>query len=132
MQFLCREIDRNVMLVEVDGGLDATTSAQFTDALEKMIDVGIDRIIVDCDRLHYVSSAGIATLLRLHKRMHRRGGEVKLASVRGLVFDVLRAMKLDEVFNVYADVERARLALRPRDDGNDRRRDDKAGRDESS
>ncbi len=118
MEFRFKEVDPNALIVTVDGGLDRTTSVQFVDAIEKMIATGLCHIIVDCGKLRYISSYGIGTLIRLHKRMRKRGGDVKLASLHGVVWDVLRTASLDKVFNIYPNVERARLAFRPKDSEN--------------
>lgn len=113
MEFYLKEIDHGVTVLAVDGGLDAQTEKQFLESIEKLLDGGLRKLIVDCTKLNYISSRGIGTLIRLHKRMSEHGGDVKLASPPGLVFDVLMALSLDKVFDIYADVDRAQLAFRP-------------------
>jgi anti-anti-sigma factor len=44
------------------------------------VDAGVDKIIVDCSRLEYISSYGIGVLVRLHKALMARGGDVKIAA----------------------------------------------------
>jgi anti-anti-sigma regulatory factor len=44
--------------------------------------------------------------------MRRKGGDVRLAGVRGLVTQVLTLAHLDRLFELYPDVERARLSWR--------------------
>ena len=112
MELLFSEVDGNVLIVSADGGLDSKTADEFIDSIYKLIDVGITRIIIDCQRLSYVSSAGLAVLVRLHKRMADRGGDVKIAAVPGPFAQVLALTRLDRVFSIYDDVNRARLACR--------------------
>lgn len=115
MEFLFREVDGDVLVVSADGGLDGDTAPQFHAELEKLVESGMRKMIIDCTRLTYVSSYGLGVLLRLHKRLAGLGGDVKLAAVPGMVAAVLRVSKLDSLFSIYPDVDRARLEFRPRD-----------------
>ncbi len=111
MQFVPSEIDGNTMVIAIDGGLDATTSAQFTSDVLAMVDGGVDRLIIDCRGLTSLTSQGIGAILRLHSRAASRGGDVKLCAVPGLVMQVLTMMRMDRIFGVYPDVDRARLSF---------------------
>jgi anti-sigma B factor antagonist len=115
VQVFSRELEDGVTVLAVDGGLDSVTTPEFLAALDRLADVGRRRVIVDCANLTYLSSAGVAALLRLHRRQAAKGADVKIAGARGLILDVLRMTRLDGVFDLHPDVERAHLALRPKD-----------------
>lgn len=104
--------DNNVMVVAIDGGLDNRTADDFFSQIDGLVEGGINRIVVDCGGLTYLSSAGLAALLRVHSRMRRHGGDVRLAGVRSIVVQVLQLTKLDRMFELYPDVDQARLSLR--------------------
>ncbi|MEM1207995.1 MAG: STAS domain-containing protein [Planctomycetota bacterium] len=112
MEINFQETDDNVLVVNLDGGIDSTTAKELNEALTKMVDTGFDRIVVDCSKLNYISSLGIGTLVTLHRRLKKRGGDVKLACLYGTVWDVFKISKLDLIFNIFDDVSRARLAFR--------------------
>ncbi len=114
MEFYYDEIDNDVLIITADGGLNADTSEQFVQSIEKLVDGGLKKIIVDCDKLDYISSSGLRVLVRLHNRMKRQGSDVKLASVKGPMPDVLQVTGLNKLFEIYPDVNRARLAFRPK------------------
>ena len=113
MELIAHEIDRNVMILSADGGLNSANAAAFVSDVEQLIDGGLSQLIIDCDRLQYVSSYGLGVLLGLSKRMKTRGGEIKLAGLQGLVVQALHIARLDALFQIYADVDQARLAFRP-------------------
>ena len=113
MEFYYDEIDGDVLIIKADGGLNADTTDQFVESIEKLVTAGLANIIVDCTRLDYISSYGLSVLIRLHSRMKHHGGDVKIASVRGLVADVFRITRLNTIFEIYAHTSRARLAFRP-------------------
>ncbi len=114
MEFYADEIDKDVMILAADGGLNSDTAAQFVTEIEHLVDAGLTKLIIDCSRLTHVSSHGLGVLVRLHQRMKGRGGEVKLCSVKGIVPQILQVTRLDSMIEFYPDVNRARLAFRPR------------------
>ena len=117
MEFYYHEIDPAVLVVRADGGLNADTAEQFVESIEKLVDAGLKKLIVDCTRLDHISSYGLGVLVRLHGRMKRHGGDVKFSSVRSVLADVLAVTRLMQLFEIYPDTDRARLAFRPRTGG---------------
>lgn len=115
MQFVLREIDGDIMVLCADGGLDASNAADLVRQVELLAGSGITRLILDCSKLTHISSVGLGALLRLHARAAKQGGEVKLSGVSGLPMQVLSLMRLDRVFGVYPDIDRARLSFSPLD-----------------
>jgi len=113
VEFYFHELDNSVLILAADGGLNANNAGQFVADLEKLVDAGIKKIIVDCAHLEYISSYGIGMMLRLHKRIAQHGGDVKLAAVHSKIVRVLQIARMDSVFDLYPDVNRARLAFRP-------------------
>jgi anti-sigma B factor antagonist len=113
VDFFYHEIDRDVLILRADGGINADNAGQFVNDLEKLVEAGLIKIIVDCTGLEHISSYGIGVLLRVHKRLARHGGDVKLAGVHAGVVRVLQMSRVDEFFELYPDVNRARLAFRP-------------------
>jgi len=106
--------DSDVLVIRADGGLNARTAEGFVEELEQLVDSGLRKIIVDCSELNYISSFGLGVLVRLHGRLAHHGGNVKIASVKGVIVEVMRLTKLDNLFEIYPDVSRARLAFRPK------------------
>jgi anti-sigma B factor antagonist len=117
MEFYFHEIDHSVMILGADGGLNADTAKAFVEQLESLIDGGVDRIIVDCTNLSYISSYGIGMLVRLHKKLAKHGGDVKVAAPKSVVMQALTATHMGKLFEIYPDVNQARLAFRPKDSG---------------
>ena len=70
--------------VSVEGRLDTITAPDFESALLNNSE-GISSLVIDCENLVYVSSAGLRVLLAAHKRMK---GAMKLINVCELVMEV--------------------------------------------
>jgi len=114
VEFFYHELDKDVLILSADGGLNADTADEFVHQLESMVDAGVTKIIVDCTRLDYISSYGIGVLVRLHQHLAKHGGDVKVAAAHSKLLQVLTMMRMGEVFSIYPDVDRARLAFRPK------------------
>lgn len=63
------------LTVAVEGRLDTSTAPQLDAALNESID-GMDSLILDFEKLAYVSSAGLRVLLSMQKTMAKRKGMV--------------------------------------------------------
>jgi anti-sigma B factor antagonist len=113
LEFYYDEIDRDVLILRADGGINADNAGQFVSDLEKLVDAGLTKIIIDCTGLDFISSYAIAVMLRIHKRLAHHGGDVKLAGVHSTLVRILQIARMDELFDLYPDVDRARLAFRP-------------------
>jgi anti-sigma B factor antagonist len=112
MEFYYHDIDRDVLVLSADGGLNADTADTFVHELESLVDAGLTRIIVDCTKLEYISSYGVGVLLRLHKKLKPHGGDVKIAAARSMVLRAMTVLRMGAIFDIYEDVDRARLAFR--------------------
>ena len=112
MEFFSDEIDGDVLVLAADGGLNRQTSEQFIESIEKLIDAGLTKLIVDCERVDFISSYGLGVLVRLHRRMKRHGGDVKICNLRGVLVQVLEVTRLSTLLAIYPDLNQARLAFR--------------------
>jgi anti-sigma B factor antagonist len=105
-------VDRDVLILRADGGLNVEIAGQLGQELEQVVQSGIGKLIVDCGGLRWISSAGLGTLVRLHKRLRDRGGELKLAAIDAAVVRMLELTRLNRVFELYTTVGDARAAFR--------------------
>jgi anti-sigma B factor antagonist len=65
----------------LSGRLGAPTAGALTQALDEVVRSGRARVVLDCSRVEYVSSAGLAVLEDAAERMKQAGGALVL---RGL------------------------------------------------
>ncbi|HEX3148711.1 MAG TPA: STAS domain-containing protein [Gemmataceae bacterium] len=106
-----RLVDNDILAIILHGSLETATTDQFNRAVEAHLAKGLTKFIIDCRYVGYVSSAGIGSLVALQTRLRKRGGEVKLAAVQGMVVDLMRLVRLDKLLNIYGDLEFARQAF---------------------
>jgi anti-sigma B factor antagonist len=73
------------------------------------LEQGRATVIVDLSHTDYVDSAGLGTLVLLNKEARALGGCLVLAGLSEHVRDLLRLVRLDEVFTIASTVEEAAL-----------------------
>ncbi|MEO1980663.1 MAG: STAS domain-containing protein, partial [Fuerstiella sp.] len=101
-----------ILVLQLTGNLDAQNSEYLMDCVQGHIEDGIDRIILNCAELDFISSVGLGTLIRAMTRLKKQGGTVALAGARGAVADVIRLVRLNRLANIYGNVAEAAAALK--------------------
>ena len=84
------------LIVMIDGRLDTVTAPELESFLGKQYE-GADSLTFDCEKLIYISSAGLRVLLTAHKRMK---GAMKLIHVNELVMEVLEMTGFADIWEV--------------------------------
>jgi anti-sigma B factor antagonist len=87
--------------------------AEVRQRVRSQLEQGRATVIVDLSRTEYVDSAGLGTLVLLNKEARAAGGCLVLAGLSDHVRDLLRLVRLDEVFTIAATVEEAARAAAP-------------------
>jgi anti-sigma B factor antagonist len=76
------------------------------------LEQGRATVVIDLSRTEYVDSAGLGTLVLLNKEARAAGGCLVLAGLSDHVRDLLRLVRLDEVFTITSTVaEAARVGV---------------------
>ncbi|MHB8900110.1 MAG: STAS domain-containing protein [Thermoguttaceae bacterium] len=106
--FDARLIDDDILAVLLRGSLDSTTTEDFDREIQRHLDEGRSRIIIDCRYLDNLTSMGIGRLVALQTKLRRKGGAVKLASIYGPAAEVIQLVGLGKILEIYGDLEFAR------------------------
>ena len=76
--------NNGILNVALDGRLDTTTAPELETFISNNYD-GTGSIVIDCEKLSYISSAGLRVLLTAQKKTK---GAMKLTNVCELVMEV--------------------------------------------
>ena len=76
--------NNGILKVALDGRLDTTTAPELENFISNNYD-GTGLIVIDCEKLSYISSAGLRVLLTAQKKTK---GAMKLTNVCELVMEV--------------------------------------------
>ena len=116
MQYLRVGIDQNVCVICVDQEIDEVNVPPMLQEVDRLIESGVMRIVMDCRDLTYISSYGLSVFLRVRKSLRDHTGNtdavVHLARVNHLIEDVVRMSRLDRILPLHLDVDSAVRACR--------------------
>ena len=94
-----KTIDGEKEVFELDGKLDTITSRDFMNEISEIPD-SIKELVFDFEKLVYISSAGIRTMLTALNMMEDRDGELKLVNVSETVMEVLDIVGISGDFTI--------------------------------
>lgn len=84
--------------VVVEGRLDAAQAG----AAQAFLDGVKGDVVLDCQALEYISSAGLGVLLKTQKRLKPAGGGLRLTGVSRHVHDIFKYAGFDQIFAIEA------------------------------
>jgi anti-anti-sigma factor len=105
------DADKKVVILSADASLLFESQQGFVQDLDRYIDLGARKLIIDCTELTRISSYGLGTLTLLHGRLADKGGKIKLASVAPVVGKVIDMTGLGTMLPIYPTVDDARRAF---------------------
>jgi len=106
--FSIERSDKNgVRVLALDGYLDAHTAPQFEKAIQEEFEGGRKRIVVDCGRLTYISSAGLGVFMSFIEEIREAGGDIKLAAIVPKVYQVFEVLGFPSLFEIFDSADAA-------------------------
>lgn len=83
--------------IALEGNISSVNAAEVEGAIQKLLDSGIfDPLILDADKLQYISSAGLRVILRLVKA----GRKPRMVNVSSEVYEVLEVTGFSEIMPI--------------------------------
>ena len=70
---LTKNLSGSTLTIAVDGRIDTTTAPVLENELKESLNDSIDSLIIDFEKLAYISSAGLRVLLSAQKTMNKQG-----------------------------------------------------------
>lgn len=84
----------DILLIPVEGDLDVTTAPGLRSYIERRIDEGCRRVVLDLAATSYVDSFGMSLILSLARRLREAGGLLSLVNVGDVVYRMLCISRL--------------------------------------
>ena len=109
---LNRSEQEGVVILGLVGYLDAHTAPQFERAIETEFSAGHARLIADCAKLDYISSAGLGVFMSFIEDIRDTGGDIKLCAIVPKVYQVFDVLGFQELFDIVDTVPTALARFR--------------------
>ena len=91
----------DVKVVGLDGNLDTNTSPAAQTHLDELINNGGSKVLIDLEKLNYISSAGLRVMLATAKKLRAAGGDLRLCSLNQNVQDVFEISGFSSILSVH-------------------------------
>ena len=94
--------------IEIGGRLDTHTYQELDQKLGPVLASNVQSLVLDLAGLEYISSAGVRSVFKARKALSTRGGKVLVVNPQPQiqkVFDVVKAVPLNEIFSSVAEAD---------------------------
>ena len=98
--FIETSAEGDLSVIQLEGYLDAHTAPQFEQAIQSEIDAGRHRIIVDCAKLTYISSAGLGVFMSFVEEVREQAGDIKICGLTPKVRQVFDILGFAEIYDI--------------------------------
>jgi anti-sigma B factor antagonist len=88
-----------VLIIQVDGEININTSPELKKSFDQ---VSASRVVINMEKVGYIDSSGLATLVELLKKLRNKSGALYLTHVSDKVKSLFEITKLDKLFGIYA------------------------------
>ena len=99
--FETRLMSDGIAVVSVKGSLNEEKRQYFFNCVGELFNDGYSRIIIECDGLGFVSSSGLAGLIRARRHVRSRGGRIYLTHLNSTITEILHITKLNKLFAIH-------------------------------
>jgi anti-sigma B factor antagonist len=96
-------IEDRLSIITIEGFVDAHTAPQFENAIQSEIDAGRHFIIVNCEKLNYISSAGLGVFMSFIEEVRERGGDIKICGLTPKVKHTFEILGFQDLFEMLDD-----------------------------
>ncbi len=93
-------VEDGLSIISLEGFVDAHTAPQFENAIQSEIEAGRNRIIVNCEKLNYISSAGLGVFMSFIEEVRERGGDIKICALVPKVKHTFEILGFQDIFEM--------------------------------
>ncbi|WP_299825557.1 STAS domain-containing protein [uncultured Pontibacter sp.] len=105
---ITQEIKDNTIVMTLDGELDASSSVILDEELSDPKIMEYTKILVDCENLNYISSAGLGVFISHLQRFEDAQIKLIFYNMQDKVRNVFEILGLDLLMTIVSDYEEAR------------------------
>ena len=93
-----KKLEDKTLTVTLEGRLDTTTAPQLEAELKSDL-ADVTSLVMDFEKLKYISSAGLRVLLSAQKIMNKQG-EMKLIHVNDVINEIFEVTGFSDILNI--------------------------------
>lgn len=106
--FNIKEISNGqIKILHLEGFLDAHTSSSLESTFNRLIDEKNYKVVVNFDKLSYISSAGLGVFMAYIEQMRNEQGDIKLCEMSDKIYNVFDMLGFPLLFEIYKEEKNA-------------------------
>lgn len=86
------------LTVALEGRLDTTTSPELEASINESLD-GVTDLVIDLEKLEYMSSAGLRVMLAMQKKM-MQAGSMKVVNVNDTIMEIFEITGFKDILTI--------------------------------
>ena len=102
-----KSTEQGISVLALEGYLDAHTAPDFEKVVQTEYEAGRVRLLVECSRLTYISSAGLGVFMSFIEEIREAGGDIKICGLAPKVFQVFDILGFSALFDILPDLAAA-------------------------
>lgn len=101
--------ENDYYVIGIEGDLDASSCIILDKSISEAVSKGEKKIIIDCDRLNYISSAGLGVFMSYLQDFENNKISLVLFGLSEKVKNVFQILGLDQLIKIVNTKEEAKL-----------------------
>ena len=89
------------LIAKAGGRIDGTNAGDFESAMQAAFTDSSDAVVLDCEELTYISSAGLRAILRIAKDLNRRTVKFMLCALSDPIREVFQISGFDKIITIH-------------------------------
>ena len=95
--------EKDVVVVATRGELVAENTNQLYDHFDELVKQGKCNFVIDMEHLKFLDSSGLASFVKLYKRVQPATGDVRLCCIQPDIQRIFELTRLNKVFTIFND-----------------------------
>jgi len=91
-----------VNIIELNGYLDAHTAQHLEQAISELISKNKYKVVVNFEKLKYISSAGLGVFMAFIETMRTNNGDIKLAAMQPNVYNIFDLLGFPLLYEIFS------------------------------
>lgn len=95
--------DGSISVLHLIGYLDAHTAPHLEESLSKLITEKRYNIVVNCNELSYISSAGLGVFMAYIEDVRKNKGDIKMSNMNPKIYNVFDLLGFPLIYEIYSE-----------------------------
>ncbi|ANQ52689.1 STAS domain-containing protein [Flammeovirga sp. MY04] len=104
---ISKEVIQEYNVINVEGFIDASNSSELEESIRNLIEKGSDKIILNLEKVTYMSSSGLRVFLMGSKELQAIEGQFRVCNANEVVMEILTISGFNMIVDIRDTLEEA-------------------------